>query len=60
MKNTIFIISFITVSTLGLSGCSTSYKERKAPCPPSASLSKNPCKHIPLNLALMQSELKNA
>lgn len=44
-------ISLLTITLLGLSGCASNFIERKAPCPPSASLSQNPCNPMPINLA---------
>lgn len=34
-----------------IQGCATGFKERKAPCPPTASLSSNPCDPLPINIA---------
>jgi len=44
-------IALIIIASIGLAGCGTTFKERKAPCPPTASLSKNPCDTIPINFA---------
>lgn len=53
---TLTLLSIIILSSLALSGCVSGFSERKAPCPPSASLSKNPCNHIPINIALLKEE----
>lgn len=49
----LFILIF---STLALAGCA-GHSDLKSPCGPSASLSQNPCAHIPLNMAALD-ELK--
>lgn len=49
------LISLLLI-TLALAGCA-GHSDLKSPCGPSASLSKNPCDHIPINLA--QINLKN-
>jgi hypothetical protein len=41
----------LIVSTLALTGCAGGHRDLKSPCGPSASLSANPCAHIPLNVA---------
>lgn len=46
----------LIVSTLALSGCATGHRDLKSPCGPSASLSQNPCAHIPLNVASLDNQ----
>ena len=46
---TILLLSALALFTL--SGCSATFSERKAPCPPTASLGSGPCKLIPINIA---------
>ena len=49
MKPSLIILTaFLSMSVLN--GCSH-YSERKAPCPATASLSKNPCNPLPINVA---------
>ena len=36
---------------LSLTGCAHGHSDLKAPCGPSAGLSRNPCDHIPMNFA---------
>lgn len=50
MKTNLRLI-IASLALIAVAGCSHGISERKAPCPPSASLSKNPCDHIPINLA---------
>jgi len=52
----LIILSLLTLPAFAMTGCSSTYKERKAPCPPSASLSHDPCNHIPLNMAMIEKE----
>lgn len=48
----IFLTSLIAIPVLVLSGCSSfQYNEKKAPCPPTASTSENPCNPLPINVA---------
>lgn len=48
----LILLSLLAIPALALGGCSSlQYNEKKAPCPPSASMSKNPCNHIPINMA---------
>lgn len=48
----LILLSLFVLPALALGGCSSlPYNEKKAPCPPSASISKNPCNHIPINMA---------
>jgi len=56
----LFFLSLLIIPVFALSGCAGQYKERKAPCPPSASMSTNPCNHIPINLAMIEQETKNS
>lgn len=54
-------ISILIVSTLALAGCAGGHRDLKSPCGPSASLSQNPCVHIPLNVASLDDQKgKNA
>ncbi len=47
----------LIVSTLALAGCAgTGHRDLKSPCGPSASLSQNPCAHIPLNVASLDDQ----
>lgn len=48
------IIVFISV--LALSGCAGGHRDLKSPCGPSASLSQNPCAHIPLDVAALDNQ----
>ena len=50
MKKILLILTMVCLTPL-LSGCATGFKERKAPCPPTASLSSNPCDPLPINIA---------
>jgi hypothetical protein len=50
MKKLIAIITLISATSL-LQGCSHGFTERSAPCPPTASLSSNPCDPLPINIA---------
>jgi hypothetical protein len=54
------LLAILICVTLGLSACSTPYKEREAPCPPTASLSKNPCNAIPINFAMVNERKKHS
>lgn len=54
MKILVMMVSFLI-----LSGCSTTFKERKAPCPPTASLSTNPCNPLPVNVAQYSNTAKD-
>lgn len=49
-------LTLIAVSAIALSGCSHGFTERKAPCPPTAYIGKNPCNPIPINMALSNVE----
>lgn len=56
----IFLISLLALPALALGGCSSlKYNEKKAPCPPSASMSENPCNHIPINMAAISNSGKS-
>lgn len=46
----------LLVSTLALASCASGHRDLKSPCGPSASLSANPCAHIPLNVASVDSQ----
>jgi hypothetical protein len=46
----------LIVSTLALAGCASGHRDLKSPCGPSASLSQNPCAHIPLNVASLDNQ----
>ena len=46
----------LLVSTLALASCAGGHRDLKSPCGPSASLSANPCAHIPLNVASADSQ----
>lgn len=48
----IIMLSALIVLSAGLSGC-THYKEKKAPCGPTAGISDNPCNPIPINIAAL-------
>lgn len=43
-------ILILIISIIALSGCASGHSDLKSPCGPSASLSQDPCVHIPLNL----------
>ena len=45
----------LTLSLLALGGCA-GHSDLKSPCGPSASLAKNPCTHIPLNVATLNDQ----
>lgn len=45
----------LILSTLTLAGCA-GHNDLKSPCGPSASLSQNPCAHIPLNVASLDEQ----
>lgn len=47
-------IFILFISLMTLAGC-TAHRDLKSPCGPSASLSQNPCIHIPLNMAAFES-----
>ena len=51
-------LSLMAVSIIVLSGCSHSFSERKAPCPPSAYTGKNPCNPVPINVAFKDVDRK--
>jgi len=60
MMKRIFLISLLALPALALGGCSSlKYNEKKAPCPPSASMSENPCNHIPINIAAISNSGKS-
>lgn len=46
----------LIVSTLALSSCAGGHRDLKSPCGPIASLTENPCAHIPLNVASLESQ----
>lgn len=48
-----FFILFISILALG--GCA-GHSDLKSPCGPSASLSKNPCTHLPLSMAALDNQ----
>jgi len=47
---------FIILTSLTLSGCS--HAPLQSPCGPMASIDRNPCGHIPVNIANIKSENK--
>lgn len=47
-------IFILLISMMAVAGCSA-HRDLKSPCGPSASLSSNPCIHIPLNMAALDS-----
>lgn len=48
------ILTACLIGTLSLSACSHSeYREKKAPCSPTAFLGSNPCELIPINFAFL-------
>ena len=50
-------ILIIALSVLVLSGCASGHQDLKSPCGPSASLAKNPCVHIPFDLAEVETQI---
>lgn len=48
---TILTVSLFITAALALQGCASGFKERKAPCSPTASLAENPCDPLPINIA---------
>lgn len=50
MKKISLILIMIGLIPL-LQACASGFKERTAPCPPTASLSSNPCNPLPINMA---------
>lgn len=55
MKKLIVTLIIISATPL-LQGCSHGFTERKAPCPPTASLSSNPCDPLPINVANLTTD----
>ncbi len=56
----LFLISLLAFPALALGGCSSlKYSEKKAPCPPSASMGKDFCNHIPINVAELSNSRKS-
>ena len=55
MKKLITIVTLISATSL-LQGCSHGFTERSAPCPPTASLSSNPCDPLPINIAHLTAD----
>ena len=50
-------ILILTLSILALSGCASGHPDLKSPCGPSASLSQNPCVHIPFDLTMFEKQV---
>jgi len=55
MKKFITIL-IILCAAPSLQGCAHGFTERNAPCPPTASLSSNPCDPLPINVATLSTD----